>query len=237
VFLEGDTTGAGDAALIANFSQAWFGSPTPPAGLLIGVYGGSGIGLSNGGDAVQIFDGAGNRITGVGFGASTTGFTFDNAAGLGSRTLPLPAISTLSVVGVNGAFLAADGAETGSPGRVMTPCAINVTPRLAITRGAFVLNRVTRRFQQVVTLRNTGATFGGPVSLALDSLTAGVTLFGASGVTSCQAPTGSPYLNLNVGSNGTFDAGETVSVTLQFTNPTNKAISYTPRALAGTDGR
>ncbi len=65
---------------------------------------------------MNLFDAVGNRVTGVSFGASTTGFTFDNTAGLGSTTLPLPTISTLSAAGVHGAFVAADGLETGSPG-------------------------------------------------------------------------------------------------------------------------
>ena len=100
----------------AAFETAWFGSSVP-SGFTIGTYSGSGVGLSTGGDAVNLFDAAGRRVTGVVFGSSSTGFTFDNAAGIGRRTLPLPAISTLSVVQVNGAFLSATGLETGSPGR------------------------------------------------------------------------------------------------------------------------
>jgi uncharacterized protein YjiK len=121
VFFEGNAPGSTDATIIAAFSMAWFGSATLPTGFLIGAYGGSGVGLSTGGDAVNLFDASGNRITGISFGASTTGFTFDNTAGLGSATLPLPAVSTLSVAGVNGAFLAADGIETGSPGGFVPP--------------------------------------------------------------------------------------------------------------------
>jgi hypothetical protein len=83
-----------------------------PAGLEIGTYSGSGIGLSTGGDAVNLFDPSGNRVTGVTFGASTTFFTFDNAAGL---TGP---ISALSVAGRNGAFTV--GGATGSPGSIVT---------------------------------------------------------------------------------------------------------------------
>jgi uncharacterized protein YjiK len=236
VFLEGDDTGAGDAALIASFSQAWFGSPVPPAGVLIGVYGGSGIGLSNDGDAINLFDGSGNRITGVSFGVSTTGVTFDNAAGVGSRTLPLPGISTLSLVGINGAFLAADGIETGSPGTITT-CATDATRQIAIARGAVVFNRVTRRLQQVVTLRNTGAPIAGPVWLALDGLSPAATLVGALGTTSCQGAEGSPYVQLELGSDGTFAKGERVRLRLEFTNPTFAPISYTPRVLAGPGGR
>ena len=117
VFFEGLADGSTDAAKIASFSTAWFGSSTPPAGFLIGAYGGSGVGLSTGGDAVNLFDAGGSRITGVSFGAATTGVTFDNHAGLGSTALPLPTVSTLSVVGVNSAFLSTTVVpETGSPG-------------------------------------------------------------------------------------------------------------------------
>ena len=117
IFFEGLADGSTDAAKIASFSTAWFGSPTPPAGFLIGAYGGSGVSLSTGGDAVNLFDAGGNRITGVSFGPATTGVTFDNHAGLGSTALPLPTISPLSAVGVNSAFLSTTTVkETGSPG-------------------------------------------------------------------------------------------------------------------------
>jgi uncharacterized protein YjiK len=106
VFLEGDaTTGAA-------FIRYWFGD-TPPSGLKVGYYSGSGVGLSTGGDSVQLFDAFGNRTTGIAFGASTSGQTFDNSAGAGSPNLPLPTVSTLSVAGRNGARTV--GRETGSP--------------------------------------------------------------------------------------------------------------------------
>ncbi|MEJ6485594.1 SdiA-regulated domain-containing protein [Nostoc punctiforme UO1] len=111
VFIEGD------ASTASAFKTAWFGTNVP-SGFTIGTYSGSGVALSTGGDAVNLFDASGNRIAGVSFGTSTTGSTFDNKAGLGSTTLPLPTISTLSIAGVNGAFLAADGVETGSPGTI-----------------------------------------------------------------------------------------------------------------------
>ncbi|MDO8361932.1 MAG: SdiA-regulated domain-containing protein [Actinomycetota bacterium] len=109
VFLEGDATKA------AALEAAWFGGATP-AGFMIGTYSGGGVGLSTGGDAVNLFDAAGNRVTGAAFGIATTGYTFDNTVGVGSTVLPLPIVATTSVAGVNGAFLAADGIETGSPG-------------------------------------------------------------------------------------------------------------------------
>ncbi|MBO0847417.1 MAG: lamin tail domain-containing protein [Nocardioides sp.] len=121
VFIEDTDATAGDAALESAFAQAWFGTSTLPAGFLVGFYGGSGVGLSTGGDHVNIFDGSGNRVSGVAFGASPSAApfaSFDNTAGEGSTTTPLPTISTPSVVGTNLAFPSADGIEIGSPGNL-----------------------------------------------------------------------------------------------------------------------
>lgn len=107
IFIEG---AAGNAA---TFESLWFGSAVP-AGLQIGYYSGSGIGLSTSGDAVNIFNSGGTLQAGVSFGTSDGSSpysTFDNYSGANGVTL-----STLSAVGVNNAFLAANGPEIGSPG-------------------------------------------------------------------------------------------------------------------------
>ena len=101
------------ATVVPTFNSLWFGVNTP-AGLQIGTYTGSGVGLGTGGDAVNLYNGAGTLQASVSFGASPAGpyATFDNAAGLNNTT-----ISQLSAVGVNGAFVAVnDGNEIGSPG-------------------------------------------------------------------------------------------------------------------------
>ena len=114
IFIESATP----ATTNASFVNTWFGT-TPPAGLTIGSYSGSGIGLSTVGDAVNIYDTAGVLQSNVIFGASTTVApfrTFDNAAGLTGT------ITTLSSVGINGAFAALnDGVEIGSPGTITAP--------------------------------------------------------------------------------------------------------------------
>lgn len=111
VFIE--DTGTTDSSLNGKFTSTWFSGGTP-AGLTIGNYGGGNVGLSQSGDAVNIYNAAGVVQANVTFGSSTTGFTFDNEAGLTG------AITQLSAVGVNGAFSdgAATGAEVGSPGDV-----------------------------------------------------------------------------------------------------------------------
>ena len=63
VFIEGT------AATATSFTSTWFGA-SPPAGFTIGYLQGSGVGLSTGGDAVNIFDATNAPVTGVTFGAS-----------------------------------------------------------------------------------------------------------------------------------------------------------------------
>ncbi len=112
VFIEGGSTSTNDATIDAAFLSAWFGG-TAPQGFVIGNYGGSGVGLSTSGDAVNIFDAANVLVTRIDFGASTVGRSFDNAAGLNNAV-----VSQLSAVGVNGAFTSFNGAEVGSPGLI-----------------------------------------------------------------------------------------------------------------------
>lgn len=105
IFLEG--TGSANTSFIST----WFGAHAP-AGFAIGNYAGAGIGLSTGGDQVNIFDKLGVLQAKVSFGGSTRGQTFDNAAGLNNTV-----VSQLSMVGNNGAFMNASG-EIGSPGAI-----------------------------------------------------------------------------------------------------------------------
>ena len=115
VFLE---CAAGCAA-IAGFRSYW---GAPVAGLQIGTYSGTGVGLANGGDAVNIWDSVGSLLARIDFSVSTVGRSFDNAAGLNNAT-----IGMLSTVGVNGAFASVGsltgvgGVDIGSPGRIAAP--------------------------------------------------------------------------------------------------------------------
>jgi Lamin Tail Domain len=108
-------TSAEVASTQAKFINAWFGANVP-AGFAMGNYWGSGVGLGQGGDAINIYNSTGGLMANVTFSAATTGKTFDNTVGLNNA-----AISQLSAAGSNGAFLSANGAEIGSPGIVAAP--------------------------------------------------------------------------------------------------------------------
>jgi len=118
IFIEDTNNPLGtDAALDAAFKTSWFGG-NAPAGLVIGNYGGSGVGLSQSGDSVNLFNASGVQQTGVSFGSSAAGVTFDNTV---AKVTNGGTISTDSVVGVNGAFQSPEGHEIGSPGAVPEP--------------------------------------------------------------------------------------------------------------------
>lgn len=111
IFIEADPADA--ASTIAKFKSAWFGTSVP-SGLQIGTYSGSGIGLSGTADAVNLYDALGALRANVSFGVATNNITFNNAAGLNDST-----ITTLSQIGINDAFVAAnDTNQIGSPGTV-----------------------------------------------------------------------------------------------------------------------
>ncbi|MDY0743429.1 lamin tail domain-containing protein [Paucibacter sp. R3-3] len=110
IFLEGS-----GSALVNSFKSAWFGTNVP-AGLQVGTYTGNGVGLSTDGDAVTIFNASGVQQAKITFGTSDSSSpyqTFDNSQGLNNVT-----VSLLSAAGTNGAFLAHDGVEIGSPGTI-----------------------------------------------------------------------------------------------------------------------
>jgi hypothetical protein len=115
-------------------------------------------------------------------------------------------------------------------GQTLPVCAPDVSNSVSVTRSGYSYSAIFKRYAQVVTLTNTSASpISGPIYLALDNLSGTASLYNAAGKTGCAAPTGSPYVTVA----GPLAAGAHVTAVLQFTDPTNTAISYTPRVLAG----
>ena len=113
------------------------------------------------------------------------------------------------------------------------PCATDVSSQVTVTRGGFRYVFATRLYQQTITVRNTsGSPIAGPIAVALDNLTPGVTLANADGTTMCALPAGSPYKVVTMGS---LAPGASATATLQFGNPMNRVINYTERTLSGSN--
>jgi hypothetical protein len=117
-----------------------------------------------------------------------------------------------------------------------TPCnsANNLTsnPSVQLTLGPIV-HGSGGTFSQLVTVKNTGTTplFTTPLSLVCDGLSPNATLLNAAGATTYLPPLVSPYLHFSL--IGPLPAGNSVSLTLQFSNSSTAPITYTARLLDG----
>ena len=102
------------ADLQTAFANLWFGGHAP-AGLQIGSYSGSGVGLSTGGDHVNIFNAGDALQASVAFGTSPSGPfpTFDNSAGINGLSQPITALSSVDHGGIKADE---DFNEIGTPG-------------------------------------------------------------------------------------------------------------------------
>ena len=110
---------------------------------------------------------------------------------------------------------------------VVCNCVTDVSSSVTVTRGPIVFHPVTRSYaESVMVTNNSIAAITPAISLVLDNLT-NATLVNATGTTAFGSPSVSPYITM-----GALAAGQTVSFTLQFSDPTNGAISYTTRVLA-----
>jgi len=128
------------------------------------------------------------------------------------------------------ASIVLDNPQSVTANFVPSSVAADVSRLVGISRGSIVLNHATGRDDETVTLTNTSCvTISGPISLVLDHLTNGVALFNATGHTGAVPPAGSPYLN----SSPNLASGQSVSLTLEFTDPAKTGIGYTTRVLAG----
>jgi hypothetical protein len=95
-----------------------------------------------------------------------------------------------------------------------------------VTATPFVYNRATETFNSTYTIKNTGsASAPGPISLVLTGLSAGVTLANATGTYK-----GSRYLTV---SSSSLAVGASVSIAVEFSDPTNATIAPTPVVYSG----
>jgi len=98
----------------------------------------------------------------------------------------------------------------------------NVSNQVLVTQNGFGRNRSTGLWSATMTVKNTGmTTLNGPIQVVLTSLTPGVTMANNPGVRN-----GYPYITV-MGA-GTLLPGASVNVTIEFSNPSNGFIGFTP---------
>jgi hypothetical protein len=153
----------------------------------------------------------------------SAGFVFQSW--LGNVTAPTSAATTVVM----------NQPQTIAANFIACACAADVSSSVSVTRGGYVLNLATKRYAQTVTLTNASAIpIQGPISMVLDGLGSDASLFNATGSTDALfPPAGDPYISSNAG----LAPGQSVSIALQFTDPTRATIGYTTRVLAGPGTR
>lgn len=123
----------------------------------------------------------------------------------------------------------APGTSTSSaPSNTVTPIAPpapDVTAQFNIVKLAVVLNRLTGRSLQRLTLTNNGPALAS-AAYVLDDLSAGVTVYLPDGFTSAALPAQSAYKEL-----GPIAAGATITATIELTRTGTPAVNHTARIL------
>ena len=106
----------------------------------------------------------------------------------------------------------------------------SVTGQVHIERSEVRFEERKFRFQQTITISNTGVEpIPGPLLLTLDSVPAEVRWVNHGGITENVAPHGTDYTELRFANGTSLAPGESVSLVLQFDALDPAAITYTPR--------
>lgn len=101
-----------------------------------------------------------------------------------------------------------------------------VSNQVAVTQNGFVRNHSTGLWTATLTVTNTGASaIAGPVQVAFTNLSANATMVNETGVL-----LGNPYITVTT---GTLAPGKSVSVPIQFSNPSNGYINFVPVTYSG----
>jgi hypothetical protein len=168
-------------------------------------------------------------VSNAGSGVATFECSLDNsapapcAAGSVDYTVP-PGEHTFSVRAI-------DQANAGNRDASPETYTWTVVVPPIVTRSGFVRDRRTATYAQQITITNGNAIpLTGPFFLVLDVVSANATLVNATWTTAFSAPLGSPYITVPA---GTLAPGVSVSMVLQFANPTNAAITDNTRVVYG----
>ena len=144
----------------------------------------------------------------------------------GIATLPNANIAGANVGATPGAIsvnFAGDATYSGSSASgSLTVGPRDVTSQVSVASSGLVYNRSTQQFGGTMTLTNTGTSaLNFSFEVVLTNLPTGVTLANASGYTA----DGNPYILVDL-PGGALAPGQSVSFTVQFSNPTRKLLQY-----------
>jgi hypothetical protein len=177
-----------------------------------------------------------NGLSNNGCGGSVTASVGSTSISLSSGTLTASGSCNITV-NVAGAttglksnsvtITSNEGGQGNTSVADVTVLAANVSAQVGVTQTGFVRNRATGIWSATMTVTNTGgAVIASPIQVVLTNLTPGVAMTNNSGKFDS-----SPYVT--VLSSGSLTPGASLSVSIQFTNPSNGFISFAPVTYSG----
>jgi uncharacterized protein (TIGR03118 family) len=166
------------------------------------------------------------------------GLAFGNGAGAGAtNTLYFTAGPGDEAHGLFGSLEAKTTTPPPGPGPTPmpmptpTPVLLDVSALVSVKKVLPRNHHSNPRQQKVMFHNNSGTSITGPVFLVVSGLPAKVKLRNAAGFTTAHGKPGDPFLRFDLSA---FAPDQTVSFTLLFGNPKNKAVHFTTLVLAGT---
>lgn len=146
-----------------------------------------------------------------------------------SANLAANAAAEYDIVHVNAEYAAQTSDHDPEVARLYLPAQASysdVTGQTSTYRSGLTYKRRTQTYQGTIKVTNTGTTaIAGSLQVELQNLTAGVTLVNAAGTHA-----GSPYITAA----GALAPGASVTVPVEFSNPSAVGISYNARVYSGT---
>ena len=107
---------------------------------------------------------------------------------------------------------------------------VDVSSSVAITTSAFLYNRLTQMYSGSITVTNkSGQALQRPLTIVLTNLTTGVTAVNPAGTVPGQGP-----YYLVPGSGTTLGPGQSATVAVQFTDPSNAKIGFVVKTYSGS---
>jgi|SRR5579884_583980 len=111
-------------------------------------------------------------------------------------------------------------------GTMVAEAATNVSTQVSVNHGGYARQRATGLWSTTLVVTNTGSgTINGPVNVVLTNLSANATMANSNGTYQ-----GSPYITV---SPDPIAPKASVKVTIQFQNPSNDFITFTPVTQSG----
>jgi uncharacterized repeat protein (TIGR01451 family) len=176
---------------------------------------------------------------------NTCGGTATAVAGSGSVSLSGVTLNSGSCIvslnvtgastGVMNNFVQATSTNAGAgntANATLTVTFINVSSQVRVTQTGFVLNRLTGIWSATMTVTNTGGSaIAAPIEVVMGGLSSNATMYNYSGYYNGSPYAGNPYIT--VLATGSLAPGASLNVTIEFTNPSNGSIEFTPVTFSG----